>query len=130
MRISKPLIALLLVALVVAIAAAVYTMNSDPSDTVIVSPTPTPTASPSPTPTQQPQATLSKVSVSTTMLTVGAQLTLSTTVSDGTPDLTVTFYDQENTAVGSAVTDATGKATLTITPPVGSWSYHATAEHP
>jgi hypothetical protein len=128
MRISKPLIALLLVALIVAIAAAVYTMNSDPSDTVIVNPTPT--ASSSPTPTQQPQATLSKVSVSTTMLTVGAQLTLSTTVSDGTPDLTVTFYDQENTAVGSAVTDSTGKATLTITPPVGSWSYHATAEHP
>lgn len=130
MRISKPLIALLLVALIVAIAAAVYTMNSDPSDTVIVSPTPTPTASPSPTPTQQPQATLSKVSVSTTMLTVGGSLTLSTTVSDSIVGLTVNFYNQNNDLVGSAVTDGTGKATLTITPPVGSWSYHATAEHP
>jgi hypothetical protein len=112
------------------VAAAGYFMQSPPSDPQTVT-TPSPAPSASPEPTAPPQATLSKVTFPTSSLTVGATTTLTTTVSDATAGITVTFRDQYNDAVAYATTDASGTATCApFAPPVGTWIYHATANHP
>lgn len=100
-------------------------MTSPISPPATVNPTPTPTPSPTPV-----LATLSIVTIDKTSLTVGESLTLSTAVSDGTPNLPVAFYDQNNLAVGTDLTDSSGIATVTIQPPIGTWTYYATATHP
>lgn len=117
MKNTKILIAVLALALVVGIAAAAYVMTAPMSDDITVNPPGT-------------QATLSKVTSSTYTLTEGASITLSTTVSDGTQGINVTFLNQNGVSVGTAVTDNTGTASVTITPPEGTWSFYATATHP
>lgn len=111
------IIAVVALALVVGIAAAAYVMTAPMSDDITVNPPGAP-------------ATLSKVTSSTYTLTEGESITLSTTVSDGTQGINVTFLNQNGVSVGTAITDATGVATLTITPPEGTWSFYATATHP
>jgi hypothetical protein len=96
------------------VAAASYLMVSPDSDPVTVS----------------DQAVLSKVTVSSTVLTVGDGLTLTTTINDGTAGVTVTFYNQEDESVGTAVTNSVGTASLIIHPPTGTWTFYATATHP
>ena len=110
------------------VAAAGYLMTAPASNPGTVNPTPTPT--PSPTPTPVPEATMSKVTLSVYTLTIGESWTLSTTVSDATPGVTVTFHDQTESPVGASVTNALGTASLTITPALGNWLYHAHATHP
>lgn len=117
MKVSKILVAVALFALVATVAAAGYLMISPSSDDVTVNPLPI-------------KATLSKPALSDTILTVGDSLTLTTTVSDATAGITVSFFNQNDVEVGTAVTDATGTATITITPPEGTWSFYATATHP
>jgi hypothetical protein len=102
------------VAACVSVAVALYYMQSPVSPDVTVA----------------GQATLSAVTVSSINIVVGDNLTLSTTVSDATTGLTVTFYNQNSIAVGTAVTNSLGTASLTIQPPVGTWSFYATATHP
>lgn len=122
MKLSKIQTALIIIAVLalVSLAAAAYIMQSPDSDDVTVNPTPTPTAT----------AALSKVAVNATTLYVGDYLRLSTTVSDATAGLTVTFHNNNGVVVGTAFTNSAGTATLTIQPPVGTWSFYATAEHP
>ena len=117
----------LLLTLLVGVAA-IYFMASPASDPVTVSPAPTIT----PTPTQTPQhATLSKVTVSSTNINVGSELTLTTTVSDHIQGLTVTFYDNTDEVLGTAQTNDVGIATLTIIALVpGTFTFYATANHP
>jgi hypothetical protein len=117
----------LVILLLTGIATAAYLMTAPDSAPVTVNPTPTPSPTPSPTPI--PQATLSQVQTNVTSMYVGDKLRLTTTVSDGTAGLIVNFYEKSGAAVGSATTNATGTATLTITPAVGSWVYYATATH-
>jgi len=121
------LIAIVVVSLV-AFAVAAYTMTAPNSDPLNVNPTPTPSPTPSPTPV--PIATLSKVTLSASTLYVGEQVTLSTTVSDLTQGMVVNFFNNNNAAVGSATTDSNGVASTSITPPIGTWTYYATATHP
>jgi Flp pilus assembly protein CpaB len=117
----------LLLTLLVGVAA-IYFMASPASDPVTVSPAPTIT----PTPTQTPQhATLSKVTVSSTNINVGSELTLTTTVSDHIQGLTVTFYDNTDEVLGTAQTNDVGIATLTIIAlEPGTFTFYATANHP
>jgi hypothetical protein len=128
MKLSKTIIALAVVALLVGVAAAVYVMNAPASPTVTVNPSPSPSPSPSPV----PAASLSQVQVSDTDIVVGDELTLSTTVSDHTEGIVVTFKIQaDNTVVGTATTGPTGTATLTITAnTAGTYNFIATATHP
>jgi hypothetical protein len=114
MKTSTKIAILLLVVLLIGVASAVYIMQAPMSSDVVVT----------------GQATLSKVSVSSILITAGDSLTLSTTVSDHTQGITVTFFNQNDVSVGTAVTGPTGTATLTIQPPVGTWSFYATATHP
>jgi len=111
---TAALLAGLLVLCLVGVVAATYLMTSPESDDVTVS----------------TQATLSKVTVSTISVTVGDSLTLSTTVSDHTSGLTVTFFNNNDVSVGTATTDSSGTASLTLQPPEGVWSFYATATHP
>lgn len=117
----------LLLSLLVGVAA-IYFMASPASDPVIVSPAPTPT----PTSTATPQhATLSKVTVSSTTINVGGELTLTTTVSDHTQGITVTFYDNTDNVLGTAQTNDVGTASLTIIAlEPGTFTFYATANHP
>jgi Flp pilus assembly protein CpaB len=117
----------LLLTLLVGVAA-IYFMASPASDPVTVSPAPTIT----PTPTQTPQhATLSKVTVSSTNINVGSELTLTTTVSDHIQGLTVTFYDNTDEVLGTAQTNSEGTASLTIIAlEPGTFTFYATANHP
>jgi hypothetical protein len=78
----------------------------------------------------QPAATLSAVTLSTTSITVGEPVTLSTTISDGLNGLSIDFYNQNGVKVGSATTNAAGTASLTINPTAGLWVYHANTFHP
>ena len=119
------IIAVVTTLIVAGVALAAYTMTSPSSDPLTVT-DPTPSPSPTPPPVD---ATLSKVTLSVTTITVGESVTLSTTVSDATPDLTVTFFNNGAGIVGTAITNATGIASLTITPPLGTWTYYATAQH-
>lgn len=121
MKKSEAIICALLLVVIVGCVAATYIMTSPSSPDVTVNPSPTPTPQ---------QATLSAVTASPLILTVGDTLTLSTTVSDATAGLTVTFYNQNNVAVGQAATNIQGTATLQIQPPEGTWSFYATATHP
>lgn len=124
MKMSTVTLALVVLTLtVVGAVVASYLMTAPMSPDVDVNPSPTPTAAPV-------QATLSQVTVSSLSITVGDTLTLTTTVSDGAPGLTVTFYNQNGNVVGSINTDSTGVASLTIIPPEGTWSFYATATHP
>lgn len=127
----KIVIATLLLSLLVGVAA-IYFMASPASDPVTVSPAPTPTPTPTATATPTPQhATLSKVTVSSISITVGGELTLTTTVSDHTQGLTVTFYDNTDEIVGTAQTNADGTASLTIIAlEPGTFTFYATANHP
>lgn len=120
MKLSKIQTALIIIAVLAlaSLGAAAYIMQSPDSDDVTVNPTPTPTA------------TLSKVAVNATSLYVGDYLCLSTTVSDASSGLTVTFHNNNGVVVGTAFTNSAGTATLTIQPPLGTWSFYATAEHP
>ena len=120
--------AIIVIAVASLLVGGVYAatlLTSPSSDPVTVNATPTPTPSPTPIPVG-----LSKVTVNTQTLTVGEQLTISTTISNATPDLIVNFYNQNNAAVGSAVTDALGTATLNLTPPIGTWTYYAQTSLP
>ena len=117
MKSTKATVALTLIILLVCAetALAVYVMTAPQSVDVTVNPA---------------LASLSQVTVSSTVITVGDSLTLSTTVSDHTAGLTVTFYNQNNIEVGTATTNSAGTATLTIQPPEGTWSFYASANHP
>ena len=110
------------------VAAASYLLTSPPSDPGTVNPVPTPSPTPSPTPI--PLASLSKVTLSVYTLTIGESWTLSTTVSDASPGLTVTFHDQNELPVGASVTNINGTASFTTAPPLGNWLYHAHTTHP
>jgi hypothetical protein len=110
------------------VAATGYLMTAPASDNTTVNPSTSPSPSPSPSPVP---ATLSKVTVSTQTLTVGQSLTITTTVSDHTAGIIVTFTAVTGGAtVGTATTDNTGLASLTFQPPVGQTRYAATAVHP
>jgi len=129
MKKQTKLIALTITALTILIsvvAAAGYLMNAPSSPNVTTNPSPSPTPSPSPAP-----ATLSAVTVNATTCTVGDWLTLSTTVSDHTAGIIVTFTAViGGSNVGTATTDASGLATLTFQPTIGSTRYSASAVHP
>ena len=124
MKTSKIAIIAIVAALCVTIslAAASYLITAPQSDPVTVNPTPTP----------PPEATLSKVQVSATTIEVGDELTLTTTLSDHTAGLTVSFYIVgTDDYVGDAATDASGVASLTIAAQqAGTFRFYATAEHP
>jgi len=110
------------------VVAAAYQMNAGPAPgTSNPTPSPSPTASPTPI----PQATMT-LTLSPTTVTVGQSWTLTATVSDSTQGITVTFHEDSLTgpAVGAAVTNAAGVATLVLTPTLGSHVYYATATHP
>ena len=128
---KKTIILAILITLIVvasiSVVIAAYTMTSPVSDPLIVNPTPTPAPTPSPTPV--PLASLSKVATSVTTLYIGNTVVLSTTVSDSTAGIVVNFFNQNNAAVGTATTNAEGLASTTITPPLGTWTYYATASH-
>jgi hypothetical protein len=70
------------------------------------------------------------LSPSTTTLSYGGTLILTATVSDASPSLLVTFYDQADDTVGTATTNSVGVAALSFQPPSGVWIYHASATHP
>ena len=125
-KLKAAVIIAVVVSLIVAgVALAAYTMTSPSSNPLTVT-DPTPTPSPTPEPIA---ATLSKIELSVPTITVGEEVTLSTTVSDSTPDITVTFFNNGDGVVGTAITDTSGIASLTITPPLGTWTYYATAQH-
>ena len=111
----------------ISVAIAAYAMTSPVSDPLIVNPVPTPTPTPSPTPV--PMASLSKVTFPTSQIYVGNSTTLTTIVDDGTIGLVVTFYNNQNVTVGATITDSFGVASITISPPQGTWTYYATASH-
>lgn len=117
MKNTKIIIAVVALALVAGIATAAYVMTAPMSDDITVNPPGSP-------------ATLSKVTSSAYTLTAGETITLTTTVSDGTQGINVTFLNQNGVSVGTAVTDESGTASVTITPPEGTWSFYATATHP
>ena len=117
---SKTKLAIMLLILVIAVVVsfkvvdAVYHITSPPSDTVTVT---------------QPQ-TLSKPTVSATSVTVGETITISTTLSDGTAGVVVTFFENDN-VIGSDSTDDKGTATYTrVLISVGSYTYYADCLHP
>lgn len=95
----------------IAVAYAVYVMNSPPVSGTVGA-----------------QATLG-LALNPTTIIQGEQWTLTATVSDATSGITVTFVEGATT-VGTAVTDVSGVATLTLTPSVGFHMYSATATHP
>jgi hypothetical protein len=107
------------------VVAAGYLMTAPASPNVTSStPSPTPTVTPAP-------ATLSTVTVNATTVKTTDTLVLSTTVSDHTAGIIVTFTAVTGSVnVGTATTDANGVATLTIQQPEGSTRYTATAVHP
>lgn len=113
---TKSLCALLVVAVIVSISCvyAFYVITSQHSPDVVVG----------------DKATLSAPTVSSIAINVGDNLTLTTTLSDGLSGVNVTFFNQNDVVVGTAVTDSAGVATLTIQPPLGTWSFYAQAEHP
>ena len=111
-------------AIVLAVGIGIRSPDSVP---LTVDPTPSPSPSPSPTPTATPVPTLSQVVFPVSPITVGATTTLSTTLSNGVAGITVEFYDQHGNFIGATATDTTGTATIQITPPVGTWVYHANA---
>jgi hypothetical protein len=126
------LLAVVIIAALVTITtvAALITMRAPDSPDLTVNPEATPTPTPTPAPPE-----LSQVTLSVSTITVGQSVTLSTTVNYGTPGITVTFFNQNDVAVGAAVTDSTGKAQITITPPLvdgvaTTWSFYATGSHP
>lgn len=112
----------------ITVAVAAYTMTAPTSDPSTTNPTPSPSPTPSPTPV--PQATMSKVTVTPSVAYIGETKQVTTTVSDLTPGITVTFYNNDDVAVGAAITNAQGTATITIQEPIGTWTYYATAVHP
>jgi hypothetical protein len=121
--------AIIITALVtITTVAALYTMRAPNSPDVVIDPEATPT--PTPTATLPPEAELSQVQPSVTSATVGDSITLSTTVSDHLAGITVTFYNQNDVAVGAAVTNSAGIASISIMPPEGTWSFYATGTHP
>jgi hypothetical protein len=121
---KKSLVLAVVIALIMVVAVggavAIYGIRSPDSDPLQVNPTPTPV----------PQATLSKVSFPTTSITVGDTVTLTTIVSDASAGLTVDFYNQNGALVGSTTTNSLGSASITVTPPIGTWVYHANTSHP
>ena len=62
-------------------------------------------------------------------IVLGDSWTLTATVSDGTSGITITFLDGAVSA-GTAVTDASGVATISLTPTIGSHTYTAQGTHP
>jgi hypothetical protein len=135
---KKSLVLAVVIALIMVVAVggaiAVYSMTAPNSDPVTFDPVVEPTATPTPTPspTQAPQiATLSKVTLSTYHTTAGQPVTMSTTVSDSTPNLDVNFFASDGTLMGTVKSDVAGLASLTTT--VNSaWTgtFYATAQHP
>jgi hypothetical protein len=114
---TKIAASLMLLTLTIAvIAVAAYLMTAPTSPNVVVS----------------DKEVLSQVTVSSISLTVGDELTLSTTVSDGTIGLPVTFFCiGDPDPIGTVNTDSTGKATITFTiDTAGTYSFYATATHP
>ena len=133
---KKALLFLALIIIVAAIwtVAAVNFMTAPNSDLLtITEPTPTPTAVPTASPTAPPviEATLSKVTLSTYNAIVGQQITASTTISDATPNVAVTFIASDGTNMGTANTNAAGTAQVVFTIG-GVWqgTIYATATHP
>jgi hypothetical protein len=130
MKTSKTTIAIAAIAVIalLASATALYTMSSLPSVPVTVNPSPTPSPTASPPPEDE---TLSQVQVSATSIQVGDDLTLTTQVSDHTEGLTVTFLVYgEDTVIGTADTDESGTASLTIIAnSVGTFQFYATADY-
>lgn len=74
------------------------------------------------------QATMS-LTLSPTTVVEGQTWTLTSTVSDATAGITVTFKEGITT-VGTATTNSAGIATLSFIPLAGSHTYVATATHP
>lgn len=76
-----------------------------------------------------PQATLSLASNATNLISGVSCIQLNAHVSDNSPGLTVTFF-QDSVMIGTAATDANGNA-IYVTPILtASHSYYAETTHP
>lgn len=111
---KRLLLVVLLIAVVVGTAFAVYKITSPDSDPVVVN---------EPT-------TLSKPIVNATTAVTGDTIQITTTLQDHAEGVQVFFYENDNT-IGSSYTNSAGEAIfnrlVTVT---GTYIYHADCVHP
>ena len=131
-KLKAALVITLVSALLIGVAVAVgYNMQAPASDPLTVN-DPSPAPSTSPDPTQPPvHATMTKVTLSAYTVTVGQSVTASTTISDATANVPVTFWASDGTNMGTADTNAAGTASITFSiGAVWTGTFYATATHP